>query len=775
MKIINCLSIRVTAAISFLLLCLIHGYAQKGSVIWTTPSVNSSESMPCGGGDIGLNVWVEHGELLFYVQRSGSFDENNTFLKTGRIRLRLIPNPFSGSTFSQELKLQEGYVQVRGKEGGKTVRVDVWVDVFRPVIHVEVDGNYASAVEVTYENWRFEDRELQKNESFGNSYKWAPPAGLKQKKDDIAFEGDRICFYHRNRGETVFDVTVKQQKLEAVYDSLYNPLHQLTFGGMLWGTGLKVAGTVDGEYLNIPYRGWKLQSKSPSRRHSFSVALHTRQCESVKKWENELHALSNEVQNAGSSARKNTETWWKQFWERSYIEIEPTVEDTSAVVRQIGRNYQLFRYMLGCNAFGKWPTKFNGGLFTCDPVFTNENRAFTPDFRNWGGGTFTAQNQRLVYFPMFANGDFDLLKPQLDFYARLLKNAELRTACYWGHRGASFTEQIENFGLPNPSEYGWKRPDDFDAGMEYNAWLEYQWDTALEFCYMALLWHHYTGRPITEYLPLIESCLTFFDEHYQYLAKKRSARTFDTNGHLVLYPGSACETYKMANNATSTLAALKVVTKGLLDLEEISSDSVKRIHWEGFLKRVPPISYRELDGFNMIAPAKTWERMNNTEVPQLYPVFPWMLYGVGMPGLDVAINTFLHDPDAIKFRSHIGWKQDLIWAARLGLTEEAARLLKLKLGDSGRRFPAFWGPGFDWVPDHNWGGSGMIGLQNMLLQTHGDSILLFPAWPLEWNVRFKLHAPGNTVIEAGVNEGKAVIYQVIPEERKKDIQMMIGH
>lgn len=35
------------------------------NVVWTTPSKDSSESMPCGGGDTGLNVWVEGGDLLF--------------------------------------------------------------------------------------------------------------------------------------------------------------------------------------------------------------------------------------------------------------------------------------------------------------------------------------------------------------------------------------------------------------------------------------------------------------------------------------------------------------------------------------------------------------------------------------------------------------------------------------------------------------------------------------------------------------------------------------
>jgi hypothetical protein len=89
----------------------------------------------------------------------------------------------------------------------------------------------------------------------------------------------------------------------------------------------------------------------------------------------------------------------------------------------------------------------------------------------------------------------------------------------------------------------------------------------------------------------------------------------------------------------------------------------------------------------------------------------------------------------------VGWKQDNIFAARLGLTDEAIRLNFQKMADSGRRFPAFWRLGFDWVPDHNWGGSGMIGIQEMLLQVDGDKIHLFPAWPKNRDVHFKLHAP----------------------------------
>ena len=85
--------------------------------------------------------------------------------------------------------------------------------------------------------------------------------------------------------------------------------------------------------------------------------------------------------------------------------------------------------------------------------------------------------------------------------------------------------------------------------------------------------------------------------------------------------------------------------------------------------------------------------------------------------------------------------------------------------------PGFWGPGHDWVPDHNWGGSGMIGLQEMLLQTHGKEILLFPAWPDEWDVDFKLHAPYNTTIEASLRNGELIKLRVYPENRKKDVEI----
>lgn len=730
-----------------------QNYVDQYNVIWDSPSQNSSESMPCGGGDIGLNVWVEDGDLLFYVSRSGAFDENNTLLKMGRVRVKLTPNLLAGSHFRQELKLHDGYVRMEAGSGRDKVGIDLWVDVFRPVVHLEIEAAQAVTAEIGYESWRYQDRLLRGLESNQNSYKWAAPRGLRTQADHIAFEGDEILFYHRNQPETMFDISVAQQGLDSVKHRMMNPLVNRTSGGLLVAKNMVPAGNYEGEYLDTDYKGWSLRSKRPASKHEMQIYLHVDQSETLFAWQEKLMAIRTEAEKT-RNAHRQTQEWWHAYWERSFVVIDPDRPDSDGW--RIGRNYQLFRYMLGCNAFGQWPTKFNGGLFTYDPVFTNEKYAYTPDFRNWGGGTHTAQNQRLVYFPMLKSGDFDLMTPQFEFYNRSLGNAELRSEVYWGHKGASFTEQLENYGLPNPSEYGWKRPADYDKGMEYNAWLEYQWDTSLEFCLMILETHRYTGADISRYLPLIESCLAFFDEHYRYLAKQRGIKELNEAGQLVLYPGSACETYKMAYNAVSTIAGLQAVTDALLALD---LPLEKRERWEAFRASIPPVEFREIDGKRTIAPAKLWERINNTETPQLYPVFPWRLYGVGRPNLETAVNTYLYDPDALKFRHHQGWKQDAIWAACLGLTDEAKSLVLKKLGDSGRRFPAFWGPGFDWTPDHNWGGSGMIALQEMLLQEVDGQLHLLPAWPEEWEVHFRLHVPGKPVEALKKKGAQPVILQ----------------
>ena len=742
----------------------------KCDMVWMNQSHNSSQSMPCGGGDIGLNVWVEHGDILFYIARSGNYDENNALLKLGRVRIHLSSDPFSTANFKQTLHLNDGYLSIEGINpvGVKAV-IKIWVDVFNPRIHLNITGSQPLSAKVTYENWRYLDTLKIGLENNENSYKFGAPGSIRSFKDSIAYCNDGVLFYHQNRHEpTVFDLTVHQQGLDEVKSQMFDPLKNLIFGGILTIDKMKPDGISAGRYINTEFRGWQLKSTKALKSRNMTLTLFTKQTPTINQWKNNLDALCKKLDNDHNS-KQASQNWWHKLWQRSYVFINSDDPGKDTAAWQSGRNYQLFRYMLACNAFGSYPTKFNGGLFTYDPVFVNSDYPFTPDFRNWGGSIFTAQNQRLVYYPLLKSGDFDMMLPEFNFYLHILKNVELATHVYWPHRGARFTEQIDNFGLSDFAEYGTDRPNDFDPGVDYNPWLEYHWDSVLEFCFMMLETGEYGGKDVKPFLPFIESCLTFFDEHYRYLALKRGVKELDGNGKLILFPGSAGETFKMAYNSTSTISGLTTVLQKLLSLPEKDLDSSRRAQYKAMLNRIPPISYQCINGHQTIAPAKSWERINNEESPQLYPVYPYGIFGVGKSNLDVSLNTWEYDTLAIKFRSYIGWKPDNLFAARLGLTNEAARLTFDKLKNSGRKFPAFWGPGFDWAPDHNWGGSGMIGLQEMLLQTAGNKIYLFPAWRKDLNVHFKLYVTGQTIVECSLKDGKVQSLTVTPQAREKDV------
>ncbi len=727
----------------------INSILDSYNVIWTTPSQNAGESMPCGGGDVGLNVWVEKGDLLIYLSRSGTFDELGIMPKLGRLRITLDPNPFDDYTsFRQELKLKEGFVQIFAENKQLSARIDVWVDVSQPLVNVEVDASSPSTVSATYESWRLAEREFGKGMEVHAARSWtsAPELGIV-RKDVVDFDGDTVRFSHQNKGRNVFNLLVEQQKLTSVKDQMWNPIDGLKYGGSLFGENLMAAGTTEGKYASTHFRGWKLVSQTPAKLHHVKAFL-------------DPDALP---KNRG---RSHTFEWWRTFWDRSYIFINADHPHPNDPAWQVGRNYQLFRYQLGCNAYGKYPTKFNGGLFTYDPEYVDPNRAFNPDFRMWTGSGFTAQNQRLVYWPMLKSGDFDMMTPQFEFYRNALGNAELRSQVYFGFKAACFSEQIECFGLPISFEYGWKRNRNIPDGVEDNLWVNHQWDTVFEFCLMILHLRDYTGQDISRYIPLIESCLSFYDNFYRMRNRERTGKELSDDGKLVIFPGTALETYKNALNPVSTIAALIAVLDAMIQLPDAIKTDKQR--WVRMRQTIPAITFREQSGHKTISPAVLWTHIQNCELPQLYPVYPYGLYGLGKTDLDVAINTWKYGNENPDQKQIISWHQDAIFCARLGLTDEARDLTIQKMKDSGRRFPTFWGPGHDWVPDHNWGGSGMIGLQEMVVQEVDGKIHVLPAFPREWDVKFKLHLSEKTTIEGEMVDGKSRI-TVSPDTRQTDL------
>jgi len=758
------------------------GELDRYNVIWTSQSRDSSESMPVGGSDVGLNVWVENDELLFYIGRSGTFDENNQMLKLGRVRISLEPNPFEKGQFRQELKLSGGFIEVSGKNAKAGTKIRIWVEVYRPVVHIEIEADKPVDVIAQYENWRTAARVLPgdcRRTRFPCMSLVGYPGKVIMHPDHIEFRDDAVLWYHRNdNNDLLFDKEIKQQHLEQVKELIWNPLKNRTFGGLLKGENMVAAGTVCGRYAYTNFKGFRLRSRAPVTRQNLTIYLHTEQADTIVQWLGGLERLIQQADSSLEASWQEHQNWWQHFWQRGHVFINADKNDPEDAGWQVGRNYQLYRYMQGCNAYGKWPTKFNGSFFTYDPAFVHSRRGVrteTPDYRAWGGGSFTAQNQRLVYWPMLKNGDFDMMPAQFEFYRRALKAAELRTKVYWGHNGCSFTEQLENFGLPCGSIYGWlgsncrwgRRQPGTPIGTQALGCV-YQFGHQLDFSFMILEYFRYSGRDISAYLPFIDSSVTFFDEHYQYLEKQRSGRGLDENGHLVIYPSRGAESYVDAHNPADVIAGLKAVLSRLIELPENYVSQVQKRRYKQMLERVPPLPIKEKDGHPYLAGAKSWKKFQVGEIPELYSVFPYGLFNLEENNLQIARYTWTHCLRERQKNKKEPWYQGGIFAARLGFTEYAKELAIFKLGPTGQRFPAFRDSD-DWAPDHNWLGVGMIGLQEMLMQSTGRKIYLLPAWPKEWNVDFKLYAPYQTTVEVVYEDGQFRKLKVTPQSRRADV------
>ena len=230
------------------------------------------------------------------------------------------------------------------------------------------------------------------------------------------------------------------------------------------------------------------------------------------------------------------------------------------------------------------------------------------------------------------------------------------------------------------------------------------------------------------------------------------------------------ETWHVAVNPVPEIAGLRWVTDGLLRLHGLPH--ADRAAWKELRDLLPPLPSRVefWTKVKYLIPALQYDVRANWENPELYAVFPYRLFGVGKPDLEAARETY-----ARRLNKGTGcWRQDSIQAALLGLTDDARKFVVTNVGnkDAHARFPGFLYDSFDWIPDVDQGGVIMIALQRMLMQCDGDRILLLPAWPRDWDVSFKLHAPRQTTVECVIRGGEVEMLKVRPESRRKDVEVM---
>jgi len=727
------------------------------NVVWDSPSTDGRGSMPLGNGDLGLNVWAESsGDILFYIGKTDAWGDNGRLLKLGRVRVSLRPNPFGpGSSFRQELRLRQGEIAIDGRVEGRLVRTRIWVDANHPVIHVQTEGEAAVQASAAFELWRTERTTLPSLE-VSDIYHSAPPDKLVPKVVEpdtvLANLPDEIGWCHRNIKSVGPELTMAFQDLMGA--PWKDPLLHRTFGALIRAEGGRRA---DDRMIASP----------SGRSHRFSVYVLSKQPATVEAWLASLRQSAKAIEAVDFEKRRKAHLdWWVAFWDRSHVTIRDSVRDGSGdeaagpptgLGHDVARGYNLQRFINACAGRGAYPIKFNGSLFNV----AWPDKPGDADYRRWGPG-YWWQNSRLPYIGACASGDFDLFEPFFRMYAgEVFEVSKYRTRRYFGHPGAYYPECIYPWGAVFMESYGWDVPAaEREDKLQTSGWHKWEWVSGLELAWMMLdYWEHTEDADFLrdKAIPVAVEVMTFFDRYYK----------TDANGKLVMHPAQALETWWDSTNPMSELAGLHALADRLLALPENKLSSETRGFVEALRKKLPDLPVREVDGVRMLAPAEKFADKRNVENPELYAVFPFRLCSFEKANVRLGIEALHRRLD----KGHAGWRQDDVFMAYLGLADEAQAnvVARARTSDPNCRFPAFWGPNYDWTPDQDHGGILIKAVQAMLMQTEGKAVYLLPAWPKDWDADFKLHAPYRTVVEGKVRGGKLESWTVTPPSRRSDV------
>jgi hypothetical protein len=733
------------------------------NITWDSPSQNALGSMPLSGRHgAGANVWVEDGSIWLYLAHSGAYDEQGRLLKLGCLRITPQGLRLGGAGFRQTLDLPSGGIAITQKGFSVTL---CFVD---QTLVIASKSDVADRFTVAFGSWR--DKALKNVRTDMNNTRGDFSA------DHFMMNGDAFVWCHNN-ADNRYDVVASARSQGISLPGIDAVTADRVSGGALVADG----GLSDIKTSLVSWQYWDGKAWTGttrlSKKHTLVCRIGAAPHASTAAWEAEAKEmlLSGHI----AKAEKQEQRLWDAFWSRSHVTIDPEAgEHDNGFL--IGRNYRLFRYMLACNRNGELPLLFNGGIFTVDNkpgwITGNNNNELpiseggpvTPDFRRWMYCHFMSQNQRWLGWPTIANGDEDLLSPSMHFYRDRSQVAAAR-AHENGAVGVVYPEPLDVWGLCCVAPLG--------NGLCGADHLTYHFSMMLEHAWMALQAHDVLGVDISKDLGWITGTVKFYDSYYRMRHKMAHGTELGDDGRLVIYPGNGLELAKGATNQIEAVSALKRIVGALLTLDVLPDSD--RTTMERIQKILPDVPVGVREGKKSLLPAKSWEQEYNKWEPiEMYAAWPYRIVGVtNSSTLQLARDTWETVPEdrARLCKQDYSWMANLVNMAALAWPEEAEKRAVYKMANNTApqaRFPAFFGPGHDWLPDHNWGGSGTTGIQEMLLASnpYGDGkIYLLYAWPKKWDVDFKLHTTRHTTVEATVRKGKVVSLRVTPKERMKDV------
>jgi len=446
--------------------------------------------------------------------------------------------------------------------------------------------------------------------------------------------------------------------------------------------------------------------------------------------------------------------WWRAYWGRSFLCFESFDQQAEWLTAA----YHIHLYTLGCVNRGTYPHNYDGGSPLADWV----------------------QEVRWIFNPLYAANRLEMARLLPDTFSSRIAYLERQTNEVWGVEGIWVPECYLPWGHTNDVVLK-------DDGRDLS-WLWFRRDPAKVPYGRFELYNNHTGLIFTSGLEISHHYLTYYrysndeeflrDQAYPFI---RGVCEFISNivkkeedGRYHLDPANALETWWSIRDPADALDGILAIFPEFIRLsEDYGLDGELRTRCRAVLAGLPEPSIGKWydDGrvdptIDAYAPAGGKHEIKNrinAENPALYRVYPFGLSGIGSPDYQRAKRTFEYRTSPLWF----GWAMDAIWAARLGLADEACPLLV----EHARRFNVFPYGGWHFsahachdkpfphnrtlytVPFLDAGGCSATAFNEILLQSHNGLIRIAPAVDKRWSGIFRLRAEGGFLVAADVYKG----------------------
>ena len=717
----------------------------RNDVLYVTPAAQPWEAMPVGGGDLLAMVCSDGGGLDLHLTKSdawgfqappdaplgGRFFNN---VSPGHVRLEFgePARALAAKRFRQRLDLYRGRIVVRFGDGTDGPRIEIWGHPQRKILVVEVidPGGVLEPAAIELSEWR---PSIKLGASDGTIH--AAEVHQRPARPHLANTG-----------------------MENYFDSQSDPL--LGRGtAVVLGTAPIKPKQCQAETQTATMI---LPGEQTSRYYVVIAAATTAKGDPLAAARRELEA----AQAVGPATLKaEREAWWRDYWGKSLLRIE----SPDKMANRLCAAYHVHLYSLACGNRGPVPCKWDGGA-----------GLMRGDERTWGLAEWV-QEIRFTYMPLYAANRLEMARGLTRHYSQMRPYLSEQTKRMWAVDGIWIPETVLPWG--HAEDFVLKASGDTRAGyflpwdpetapygkfQRYNGYVGFLFTAGLEVCQHYLVYYRYSGDERflrEEAYPMIRDVCQFVSG----LLRKKA------DGRWHLEPANALETWWMVRDPADTLAGIQAIFGEFVRLsKEYDLDAEFRTRCEEILAALPEpaLGHWARDG-KIDAGVKTYApaaakgpipASRNFEIPALYRLYPFELTGIGAADHELVRNTF----DRRIFGITNSWSLDAIWAARLGLGEEACKLL----GEHALRYNRFRYGGWDSsnssvfpdglsvVPYTDGAGLSAFGVNEVLLQSHNGLIRVLPAVSRDWSGDFRLRAEGGFMVAADFAEGVARFVEV---------------